>query len=345
MAGSKDERENSRRVIEEKAYRQLKELYENMPHEVSLLLFTAKGEKEPFNQAARQILQVMGQIASKITFKEFGLSHEVARSWKVTQSPTILFDPEHFKIRWLGAPVGEETRTLVLALQMMGYRTTGLSADSLKLLGKIRESRHIKLFVSPTCPYCPQQALNAFKGAIEKPDLISLEIVDIQANPDLARRYGAQSVPQTFANDKLIALGAQPEELFMASLEKLEEQTIFIPGNDATEIEADLVIVGGGPAGLTAGIYAARSGLRAHIVEKGLLGGQIATTPIVENYPGLTQVGGKTLVDIMVTHALQYVSIFPGEEVMEIKPAEPIQVATNRRRFQTKAALLATGAR
>ncbi len=344
MAGSKDGKENARRALEEKAYRQLKELFENMPHEVPLLLFSAKGEKEPFNQAARQILQAMGQIASKITFKEFGLSHEVARSWKVTQSPTILFDPEHFKIRWLGAPVGEETRTLVLALQMMGYRTTGLSADSLKILQNIREPRHIKLFVSPTCPYCPQQAVNALKGAIEKPDLISLEIVDIQANPDLARRYGAQSVPQTFANDKLIAMGAQPEELFMASLQKLEEQSVYIPENDAAEIEADLVIAGGGPAGLTAGIYAARSGLRTHIVEKGLLGGQIATTPIVENYPGITQVGGKALVDIMVTHALQYVSLFPGEEVMEIKPGEPIQVTTNRRRFQTKAVLLATGA-
>jgi len=345
MAGSKEGKENSRRALEEKAYRQLKELFENMPHEVPLLFFTAKGEKEPFNQAARQILQVMGQIASKITFKEFELSHEVARSWKVTQSPTILFDPEHFKIRWLGAPVGEETRTLVLALQMMGYRTTGLSADSLKILQNIREPRHIKLFVSPTCPYCPQQALNAFKGAIEKPDLISLEIVDIQANPDLARRYGAQSVPQTFANDRLIAMGAQPEELFMASLQKLEEQSVYIPENDAAEIEADLVIVGGGPAGLTAGIYAARSGLRTHIVEKGLLGGQIATTPIVENYPGLTQVGGKALVDIMVTHALQYVSLFPGEGVVEIKPGEPIQVITHRRRFQTRAVLLATGAR
>ena len=72
----------------------------------------------------------------------------------------------------------------------------------------------------------------------------------------------------------------------------------------------DAVIIGGGPAGLTAAIYAARSGLKAVVVEKGALGGQVATTPVVENYPGFTQVGGKTLVDIMVSHALQYIQIF-----------------------------------
>jgi thioredoxin reductase (NADPH) len=109
-------------------------------------------------------------------------------------------------------------------------------------------------------------------------------------------------------------------------------------------VETDLVIVGGGPAGLTAGIYAVRSGLRTAIVERGPLGGQVATTPIVENYPGFTRVAGKSLVDILVSHALEYVQIFPGEEVLEIRPGEPIEVVTSRRRFLARAVLLATGA-
>jgi thioredoxin reductase (NADPH) len=70
----------------------------------------------------------------------------------------------------------------------------------------------------------------------------------------------------------------------------------------------------------------------------------VATTPVVENYPGLTQVGGKTLVDIMVSHALQYVNIFPGEEVMDIQAGDPFVVKTSRRRFTARAVLLATGA-
>ncbi len=69
--------------------------------------------------------------------------------------------------------------------------------------------------------------LNAVKAAIDKPEEISVEIVDIQSNPELAEQYSAYSVPQTFANDVLIGQGAQPEELFLASLEKLEPQTDF----------------------------------------------------------------------------------------------------------------------
>jgi len=328
----------------EQAQAQLIEALGKMPHEVPLLLFTSPGKNEPYCESARKVIRSIRQMTSKVSLREYDLSHTVAGEWNAIHCPTLLFDPERYHVRWLGAPVGEEGRTFVEALMMMGYGKTGLHEDAAQILKKIDSPRRIKVFVSPTCPYCPQQAVNALKAAIERPDLISLEIIDIQANPDLADQYSAQSVPQTYSNEVLIAMGAQPEELFMLSLQKLEEQTVFIPENDVEEVETDLVIVGGGPAGLTAGIYAARSGLKAVVIEKGALGGQVATTPVVENYPGLTQVGGKALVDIMVSHALEYANIFPGEEVMDIQPGDPIEVQTNRRRFKTGAVLLATGA-
>jgi thioredoxin reductase (NADPH) len=315
-----------------------------MPHEVPLLFFTSPGRNDSFCEGGRQLIRSIREVATKVTLEEYNLGHKVAREWNADFSPTLLLDPEHYNIRWMGAPIGEEGRTFVEALLIMGYGETGLSLESLRVIQRIDSSRDIKVFVSPTCPYCPQQAVNALKAAVEKPEIISLEIIDIQAYPEMAERYSAHSVPQTFANDVLIAQGAQPEELFMASLEKMEQQTVYIPESDAEEVETDLVIVGGGPAGLTAGIYAARSGLNSVVIEKGALGGQVATTPIVENYPGFSQVGGKTLVDIMVSHALEYANIFPGEEVMEIKPGNPTIVMTSRRRFTAKAVLLATGA-
>jgi thioredoxin reductase (NADPH) len=329
----------------EHAHAELKALFKKMPHKIPLLLFTRTGENDIFCEAARQAIGMVQKMSSKITLHEFELGHEMARKEKVDFSPTLLFDPHRYKARWMGAPMGEEGRTFIQALIMMGYGKTGIRKESLKILKKIDSPRNIKLFVSPTCPYCPQQAVNALKAVIERPDLVSLEIVDIQANPDMAEKYSAQSVPQAFANERLIALGAQPEELFMISLERLEQQSFFIPESDEKEVKVDLVIIGGGPAGLTAGIYATRSGLKAVVIEGGALGGQVATTPVVENYPGLTQVGGKTLVDIMVSHALEYVKIFQGEEVMDIRVGHLMEVVTSRRRFKAKYVLLATGAR
>lgn len=336
--------DRTERAVQEQAQAQLVSAFENMPNKVPLLLFTMAGKNDEFCEITRGFIRSIRNFSPKIGLQEFDLSHKKAKKYGAEHSPTIIFDPDHFKIRWLGAPAGEEGKTMVEALLMLGYGQTDLSDESLKILERIQEPRQIKVFVSTSCPYCPQQAVNALKAAIEMPELVSLEIIDIQANPDLADQYDAQSVPQTFANGMLIAMGAQPEELFMASLDKMEQQTVYIPESDAEEVEADLVIVGGGPAGLTAGIYAARSGLKSVVVERGTLGGQVATTPVVENYPGFTQVGGRTLVDIMVNHALEYVNIFPNEEVMEIEPDELITVTTNRRRFKTKAVLLATGA-
>jgi thioredoxin reductase (NADPH) len=274
--------------------RQLKQTFDQFSHDIPIYMFTQRGMDDIFAQTNRQIVRTFRQLSSKITFKEYHLDHELAQKYNVDSSPTLLIAPERVSIRWLGAPLGEEGRTFLETLILVGLGQSNLNEQSLKVLNKIDTPRSVKLFVSATCPYCPQQAVNAVKAAIEKPELISLELIDIQCEPELADQYSAHSVPQTFANDVLIAQGAQTEEVFALSLLKLTPQTIFIPESDAELVETDLVIIGGGPAGLSAGIYAVRSGLNTVIIERDALGGQIATTPIVENYPGFTQVGGKT---------------------------------------------------
>jgi thioredoxin reductase (NADPH) len=70
--------------------------------------------------------------------------------------------------------------------------------------------------------------------------------------------------------------------------------------------EYDVVIIGGGPAGLAAGLYAARGRRKTVLIEKGVVGGQIALTEIVENYPGVPQVNGFDLAQTMLTQAESY---------------------------------------
>lgn len=338
----------STQMTEQEMMTHLGNALDKMAHEVRICLFAGPDPDAVFSQAARQALKAFRQISSKIRLEEYAPDHQLSTEWQITAFPTMVFQPDRFAIRWNGAPVGEEGRSLVEMLFLLGFDNSNLSDQSRKMMADLDGPRNLKVFVSPTCPYCPQQSINAVKAAVERPDRVSLEIIDIQANPRLAEEYEAHSVPQTFADDVLIGKGAQSEELFIQSMIKYEEQRVFIPDIDAAEIETDLVIVGGGPAGLTAGIYAKRAGLETALVEKGMLGGQVATTPLVENYPGFTSVGGKTLVDILVNHALEYVTIFQGEEVVAIKPGnapdDPIEVTTSRRKFSTKAVLLATGA-
>ncbi len=323
---------------------QLRETFAQMPNEIPLLLFTEKSRDDVFAQANRQVIRAFRELTDKITLHEYDLSHEKARQHNVTVSPTLVIAPDQYNIRWIGAPMGEEARTFLELLLLVGSGNSNASEQSLKVLERIDGPRHVKVFISPSCPYCPQEAVNGAKAAVARPDLISLELIDIQCRPDIAQQYAAQSVPVAYANETLIGQGAQAEEVFMSSLQKLEPQTIFIPDVDAEVVETDLTIVGGGPAGITAAIYAVRSGLKTALVEANALGGQVATTPIVENYPGFTQVGGKTLVDIMVNHALEYVQIFQGEKVIDIKLGTPHEVQTTRRKFMTKTILLATGA-
>jgi len=108
----------------------------------------------------------------------------------------------------------------------------------------------------------------------------------------------------------------------------------------------DVIIIGAGAAGLSAGIYAARSGLKTLIIEEKMAGGTTADAPTVENYPGFTQINGAELAEKMTTHCRKTgVTINEIETVtaMDLKGEQKI-VKTNRAEHEAKAVIIATGA-
>ena len=157
-------------VDQETILRQLRETFSSMPHAIDLVLFTDGGKNEVFAKAVRDTVRSFRELTDRITFREFGLDHELAEKWGVIHSPTLLISPDRLSIRWLGAPVGEEARLFLETLLLVGMGQSRLSEQSLGVAKKLDESRTIKVFVSPTCPYCPQQAMNAVKAAVERPD-------------------------------------------------------------------------------------------------------------------------------------------------------------------------------
>ncbi len=111
--------------------------------------------------------------------------------------------------------------------------------------------------------------------------------------------------------------------------------------------EYDLIIIGGGPAGLTAGIYAGRARLCAMLLEKLIHGGQMMTTDLVENYPGFPEgISGFELSDRMRKQAERFKLLIKDAEVLEIIPGNPVHtVVTADRRVTTPTIIVATGAK
>lgn len=106
----------------------------------------------------------------------------------------------------------------------------------------------------------------------------------------------------------------------------------------------DVVIVGGGPAGLTAGLYTARAGLKSVLLERGAFGGQIVNAKLVENYPGFPEgISGAELGGLMYQQANKYGLESLTAEVTEVKPGKSYQVSTTEGNIQTKSIIIAAG--
>ncbi len=82
----------------------------------------------------------------------------------------------------------------------------------------------------------------------------------------------------------------------------------------------DVIIVGGGPAGLTAGMYAMRAAMKTVLIERGVFGGQVAITKEVENYPGIMEIGGFELGEKFLQHAKSYDLEILEKEVSATEP-------------------------
>ncbi|PIP69324.1 MAG: thioredoxin-disulfide reductase [Nitrospirae bacterium CG22_combo_CG10-13_8_21_14_all_44_11] len=323
----------------------LKEAFKELKDDVLIEVYTKIGVNDMFNGLAVDLINATAEASSKIKIKLYKVGDENSKNRNVHRPPTILIAPDKYSIRYTGAPLGEEGRSLVQSIIMASTGQTLVSPDTKKRLQRLKEKRHVRVFVSPTCPYCPQQALYAVSAAIELKGLVSAEVIEIYENRDLAEKYSAMSVPRTFVGETLVSPGLQTEEYFAESLIEGKPVEYVMPAGREGLKDYDLVVIGAGPAGLTAAMYAERSGLKSIVFEKANVGGQIAITPVVDNYPGFASIAGKTLVELMAKQTMNYSSILQGVSVSDIKKKDRgFEITTGRGIYNAKAIVIATGA-
>ena len=106
----------------------------------------------------------------------------------------------------------------------------------------------------------------------------------------------------------------------------------------------DLVILGGGPTGLAAGLYGTRSRLKTLVIERGTVGGQLAVTEDIENYPGIESITGPELGQTMLEHAEKFGLAMEYVDVESVDLEGPVKVVkTYENEYHAKALIIATG--
>jgi thioredoxin reductase (NADPH) len=314
---------------------------------VPVHLFVKAGQNDAYADFAHNLMKDLVRLTDKVTLSLHSDDAKASDSFAVTRFPTLLIAPEKYSIRFTGAPAGEEGQAFLHALMMVSTGNSFLSERSRELLKELQEPRVVKVFVSPTCPYCPGQCVNAIKAAVEKPKLVSVECVETGENPDYAQEYSVGSIPHTVYDEKLSTVGMESELAFVLQLLTLKAAKDMAQEEGVVDKDVshhDLVIIGSGPAGLTAGIYAKRAGLDAVVLEKGIVGGLVSITPEVENYPGFINIGGKMLMDMIHEQAKQYVDVITGQTVEEIKVGRNLEVLTQDQVYVADSVIYAAGA-
>ena len=114
--------------------------------------------------------------------------------------------------------------------------------------------------------------------------------------------------------------------------------------NGKSDTQYDVIVVGAGPGGLAAGMYAARAKLKAIVLEKGLPGGQINNTGLIEDYPGFTTIDARELAQKMEDHAKHFGTEIKTMDATAVhKKGDVFEVTTSEGVLTAKAVILATG--
>jgi len=204
-------------------------------------------------------------------------------------------------------------------------------------------------FFSEDCPPCAQLAPIYVRMAEKFPDVKFVKMLR-QANRSLAEKLGVKGSPTVlfFRNGEEVGQRLSGYISITQARRAFESLLGIKPGEIVKEkVCADVLILGGGPAGLTAATYASRARLKAIVVEEGLAGGQAATTYHIANYPGTPGVlGGKELMNNMIDQAKGF-----GTEIHDLKEVVSLdlkgkmkQIITEDVKYEAPVVILATGA-
>lgn len=315
---------------------QLKAYMEKLVSPIELVASLDESEQ---SQQMRGMLKDIASVSDKITWMDGGSD---------TRRPsfTVAKLGDTHRIGFAGIPMGHEFTSLVLALlQASGYAPKveeQIIGQIINLAGEF----HFETYISLSCQNCPDvvQALNMM--AALNPSIKHV-MIDGALNQAEVEEQQIMAVPTVYLNGELFTQGRTSVEEILAKIDTgaAEREAENIAQKDPY----DVLIVGGGPGGAAAAVYAARKGIRTGVVAE-RFGGQVLDTLAIENLISVPHTEGPQLARALEQHVKEY-----DVDIMNLQRAEALIPASssdyhqirlaNGAVLQSKSVVLATGAR
>lgn len=323
-------------MLEESIKTQLKAYLERLQRPIELVASLDDGDK---SLEVRELLIEIAELSPLVTIREDGT---------LTRKPSfsIGVPGEKARVHFAGIPMGHEFTSLVLALLQVGGHPPKVDAATIEQIRAIEGTFRFEAYISLSCHNCPDvvQALNLM--AVLNPGIESV-MIDGALFQDEVESRKIMAVPSVLLNGESFGQGRMSLEEIVAKIdtgaaareaEKLNSREAF-----------DVLVVGGGPAGAAAALYAARKGIHTGVLAE-RFGGQVLDTLSIENLVSVPHTEGPKLATALEQHVREYaVDIMNLQRAEALIPAGSdglIQVRTaTGATLRARSVILATGAR
>jgi glutaredoxin-like protein len=217
------------KFLDEKIISQVETFFQEMKNPVKILFFGSSQQDCDYCADTLALLEEIGDLNENIHIETYdiALNKDIADQYQVQYLPTTVLaavkegNTIDYGVRFLGIPAGHEFTSLIISIVNVSKQESGLSNAVKEKLAKLTQPVELKVFVTPTCPYCPNAVILAHQMAIES-KLVTAEMVEAMEFEDLSEQFHVSGVPHTIINlgaGELV--GAVPEAQLMNEIEKV----------------------------------------------------------------------------------------------------------------------------
>ncbi|MCL4551690.1 MAG: thioredoxin family protein [Bacteroidetes bacterium] len=196
---------------------------------VKLIMFTQELECQ-YCRETKQILTELSEVSDKISLevKNFINDKADAEKFGVDKIPATVVVDENGKdygIKFYGIPSGYEFASLLEDIKLLGTGITGFDPQTENKIKNLDSDVHMQVFVTPTCPYCPQAVITAHKFAYLN-DRVKSDMIEATEFPHLSNKYNVRGVPRTVINENTFIEGAAPEQMVFDKVKEALAQVV-----------------------------------------------------------------------------------------------------------------------